>query len=310
MTMINKTLLLLAVFLVQVGCIRQYDDFHQGMDQSQGDAVVDVVHMDVTVADLDALDNPTPYDTDLFELSDTDVDEVADTLDDGDTGDSQDLPEVLPPVCGDSKCNGLETCTTCPLDCGCTVCGETCQSGTCTFTACDGLECGFDSNGCGENCGTCPSGQSWQFGQCGVHCGDGQCDTSETQCSCPTDCGTCAGCCAGTVCEAGTLNTECGKNGEICTSCGTGESCQSQVCGVYCGDGVCVAGEEDCSTCPGDCGCDCGEECLNGRDPQKLIRRYFTCPNNRRPRSSWTRTLEPDRCTMHCRGPDETERQG
>jgi formylglycine-generating enzyme required for sulfatase activity len=63
---------------------------------------------------------------------------------------------VTLPYCGDQTCDENENCDICPVDCGCTECGETCESGVCTLTACAGRECGSD--GCGGNCGSCDEG--------------------------------------------------------------------------------------------------------------------------------------------------------
>jgi flagellin-like protein len=38
---------------------------------------------------------------------------------------------TVPPGCGDTTCNGVETCSTCPSDCGC-VTGQTCINGVCS----------------------------------------------------------------------------------------------------------------------------------------------------------------------------------
>jgi len=56
-------------------------------------------------------------------------------------------------VCGDGTCNGDETCSTCPGDCG-----------------------------------ECPCGDG---GACGPICGDGTCNGGETCSTCPGDCGGC-----------------------------------------------------------------------------------------------------------------------
>ena len=67
--------------------------------------------------------------------------------------------------CGNGACEptAQETCESCPADCACD-CGEECRSGTCVFTACEGLDCGDD--GCGGSCGNCAPGQVCQGGHC------------------------------------------------------------------------------------------------------------------------------------------------
>jgi hypothetical protein len=78
------------------------------------------------------------------------------------------LVTSAPAECGDSACNGTETCTTCPGDCGaCPACGDTKCNGTETCTTCPG------------DCGACPV------------CGDTKCNGTETCTTCPGDCGAC-----------------------------------------------------------------------------------------------------------------------
>ncbi|HMA04307.1 MAG TPA: hypothetical protein VKO45_00070, partial [Methanomicrobiales archaeon] len=97
--------------------------------------------------------------------------------------------------CGDGTCNGAETCTTCPGDCGiCPTCGDgTCNIGE-TCSSCPG-DCGACPPSCGdllcnggETCSSCP-------GDCGAcpTCGDLICNGAETCSSCPGDCGACGG---------------------------------------------------------------------------------------------------------------------
>ncbi len=71
---------------------------------------------------------------------------------------------ICAPECGDGQCNGNETCSSCPQDCG-----SCCGNGQCDN---------------GETCATCP-------GDCGSCCGNGQCDNGETCATCPGDCGAC-----------------------------------------------------------------------------------------------------------------------
>ena len=68
--------------------------------------------------------------------------------------------------CGNGLCDGLETCTLCPADCG-----QCCGDGDCDGAA-------------GESCDTCPA-------DCGMCCGDAFCDTAlgETCALCIVDCG-------------------------------------------------------------------------------------------------------------------------
>lgn len=100
------------------------------------------------------------------------------------------------PWCGDGRCGGNETCSSCPGDCGACppVCGDTvCESARgecsscssdCTVAQC----CGNDptcNSAVGETCGNC----SRDCGACAPVCGDARCTGSETCQSCPGDCG-------------------------------------------------------------------------------------------------------------------------
>lgn len=79
------------------------------------------------------------------------------------------------PVCGDSNCDIGEDQCNCPSDCGNPPATETnCDDDI--DEDCDGNTDCFDSDCNGDP--ACPS------------CGDSQCDTGETQCNCPGDCGT------------------------------------------------------------------------------------------------------------------------
>ncbi|MBN2517938.1 MAG: hypothetical protein JXB14_03765 [Candidatus Altiarchaeota archaeon] len=107
---------------------------------------------------------------------------------------SQPQNPVKGPYCGDGACNGDETGSSCPADCG------SCKIGYCG----DGI-CGD-----GENCSSCPE-------DCGACirpvaiCGDGVCNGDESCSSCPSDCGSCqpSGYCGDGTCS----------DGENCSSC-------------------------------------------------------------------------------------------
>lgn len=66
-------------------------------------------------------------------------------------------------------------------------------------------------------------------------CGDGSCDGDENKCSCPEDCGECAGDVADKVC--------------VEFSC-VDEECKEVVKKACCGNGICEQGEELCDDCP------------------------------------------------------------
>jgi beta propeller repeat protein len=108
------------------------------------------------------------------------------------------------PYCGDTICNGAETCSSCPGDCGTCpppepYCGDTICNGGETCSSCPG-DCGIcppPEPFCGdticngaETCESCP-------GDCGIcpppepFCGDTICNGAETCESCPGDCGIC-----------------------------------------------------------------------------------------------------------------------
>ncbi|MBU1130482.1 DUF11 domain-containing protein, partial [Patescibacteria group bacterium] len=91
--------------------------------------------------------------------------------------------EAEEPFCGDESCNGEETCSSCPEDCGECEVEPYCGDGSCNNE---------------ETCSTCPE----DCGQCeqpGPYCGDGSCNGSETCSSCSADCGSCGGGGGGTI---------------------------------------------------------------------------------------------------------------
>ena len=100
------------------------------------------------------------------------------------------------PACGDAVCNGTETCSTCPGDCGACApsCGDLTCNGTETCSTCPG-DCGACAPSCGdhtcngtETCSTCPG----DCGACAPSCGDLACNGTETCSTCPGDCGACS----------------------------------------------------------------------------------------------------------------------
>ena len=151
-------------------------------------------------------------------------------------------------VCGDFTCNGTETCSTCPGDCGtcAPVCGDfTCNGGE-TCSTCS-LDCGPCAGGgpfCGdlscngtETCTTCPG----DCGICGSICGDLVCSGIETCSICPGDCGTCSAPACGDLSCNGS---------ETCSTCsGDCGTCAPAVCGDFSCNGA-----ETCGTCQNDCG--------------------------------------------------------
>lgn len=122
-----------------------------------------------------------------------------------------------PPSCGDGSCNGSETCSTCPQDCG-NCCGngaidpgEQCDGSNLGGATCSSVmgtgytgslscsDCSFVTSGCVP----LPS------------CGDGSCNGSETCANCPQDCGNC---CGNGVIDSGEQCDGSNLNGATCSS--------------------------------------------------------------------------------------------
>lgn len=90
--------------------------------------------------------------------------------------------------CGNGKCNGKETCSTCPQDCG--ECPPVCGNNSC--------EAGETCSTCSQDCGECPPA-----------CGNGSCESGETCSSCWEDCGSCPAECGNGLCEGGETTSTC-----------------------------------------------------------------------------------------------------
>ena len=177
------------------------------------------------------------------------------------------------PVCGNGRCEGGETCASCPRDCG-SCCGNgrcepgygenpstcyrdcgRCGDGVCTAGYEDDASCYADCGSCGD--GVCTAGHEDDascYADCGS-CGDGVCTAGyEDDASCYADCGSCGD----GVCTAGRENAsscyaDCGSCGDgVCTAGRENASSCYADCG-RCGDGVCTGGET-CASCAGDCG--------------------------------------------------------
>ena len=202
-------------------------------------------------------------------------------------------PEVEAPnqefdVCGDTLCNGEETCNTCEQDCGrcASVCGDgICstdefQSGSCI------IDCGEPPAYCGDE--TCDPGESCvtciaDCGHCPPECGDGECNGDETCDSCKVDCGECKPVCGNSKiegeeqCDDGNSNAgdgcvdckyenKCGDgtldDDENCDDGNTtsGDGCSSECEVEECGDGT-VQGSEACDDGNTDNGDGCDSSC-------------------------------------------------
>lgn len=116
----------------------------------------------------------------------------------------------------------------------------------------------------------CTAGQWQPLSACpaGTECADGECTPAGCQPNCgDRTCGldgcggTCGQCTGGDVCADGQCSPpppRCGDdacNGD--EDCGT---CPAD-CGNCCGDGACDAANENCATCPADCDCEGDDRC-------------------------------------------------
>ena len=112
-------------------------------------------------------------------------------------------------------------------------------------------------------------------------CGDGYCEWYENCSSCPSDCG----CDYNKECVSGKCKI---SNSYACSydsKCAS-NYCVHNVCRAtrpYCGDRYCDY-KEDCSSCPSDCGCGYGKECV-GSGNCKISNSYacsydFECASN------------------------------
>jgi hypothetical protein len=161
--------------------------------------------------------------------------------------------------CGDGTCDGVETCSNCPDDCGCAN-GGICFAGECCTPWCGGSNCGDD--GCGGSCGECVEGEDCMSGVCLAPLdGPGCVPTVDGEGAGVAGCGGCD--CEACVCE---MDPFCCGNDEAgsgywdsicvaeCTECG---SCLPE---AECGNALCEP-SEDCGTCAEDCTCAPGWTC-------------------------------------------------
>ena len=242
---------------------------------ASGDAIADVIAADNGVGDSAVTDGTPGSDAQLT---------------DNGGGDA-----VKPgPVCGDGKCEGIETDLGCPADCAKkAVCGNNeCETGELPTTCptdckpncqpeCAAKQCGAD--GCGGLCGKCGDGKACtDAGQCvqiGAICGNGKCENGENDSSCSADCVATGTVCGNGKCEIGENTSNCLKDcpaaGPVCGNgtCESGENTSNclkdcPAAGPVCGNGTCESGEsssncaKDCPatgpSCVGKCGGDAG----------------------------------------------------
>ena len=123
---------------------------------------------------------------------------------------------------------------------------DVCQGGACLggspWTCDDGDPCTQDQCDPAAGCTSSP------IPNCGLGCGDGDCNGAETCGTCPADCGACPA-----VCGDGDCN-----GAETCDTC----PADCGACPTVCGDGACE-GAETCGSCPADCGA-CVQVCGDG----------------------------------------------
>ncbi len=153
------------------------------------------------------------------------------------------------PECGDNKCNGGETCATCPGDCGdCEGGGSFCGDGTCDATedcSCEDCACNTAS---GETCDA--------TGVC-ISCGDETCNGDEDCNSCPDDCGSCSS----PNCPAEATSCVCTDG---TTSCSSDQDCPSTTTEV---SGTCANGPMSGLSCTSSSDCPKGQgfaDCVGG----------------------------------------------
>ncbi|TNF25185.1 MAG: hypothetical protein EP329_23480 [Deltaproteobacteria bacterium] len=161
--------------------------------------------------------------------------------------------------CGDGVCTpeAGETAGSCGADCVAGPCCEAHAGPGCGVAPCVACVCQLLPSCCSEGWSSlcaqvarvgCPA----ECPACGA-CGDEVCapQAGETCDSCPEDCG----------CDDANACTT-----DSCVDPGSGFRCQSAPSPGCCGNGVCEpADDEDCRTCPTDCGCDDGDACTNDR---------------------------------------------
>ena len=162
----SSVLLLSATLLALldlVGCIQQYDDF-TGAPQDVGgqEVVIDVPTSDLAkdidtwVAPLDCLDGVCVCkpNCDGRECGGDGCGGSCGECSDGET--CQDGTCAPKPVkCGDESCNGIETCCTCPEDCGSCCSNDACDCGETPETCPDDCEAGLCNPMCDPDLEEC-----------------------------------------------------------------------------------------------------------------------------------------------------------
>ncbi|MCU0653024.1 MAG: hypothetical protein MUD10_02085 [Candidatus Pacebacteria bacterium] len=197
--------------------------------------------------------------------------------------------------CGDGKCNGGETKSSCPEDCGST-CDSQCSSGAYECSGTSSKTCGFFGNS------SCRSWGNWKScdSRC-YFCGDGNCDSScgESKYNCSRDCGStcanqcssgdkrCAGSVAREVCRDYN-NDGCNEWGglvkcvgsQICAGGECVNECQPKTCSYYgyeCGSASDGCGNTlNCGNCAGGQTCS-NHKCVSSCQPKTCSYYGYQC---------------------------------
>ena len=205
-------------------CVCEFACDSQLLDAQPETAGTDVLTPDVQLEDQPLLPDDHPEESVTPDLETADQEETQ----------NPDVDAVEASICGDGKCTGIETCSTCESDCG---------------TCCGNDVCDDDI----EDCSSCPL-------DCGPCCPNATCDAGETECSCPEDCGMCAGCCDNKTCVSPATDNQCGQDGLTCSPCTGQDGCVEGTCtclpacdGLACGDDGCGGVCGTCDTCKSVC---------------------------------------------------------
>lgn len=135
-------------------------------------------------------------------------------------------------VCGNGRCDPIETSCDCPADCGLP---PSVEFGSCS----DGMD-----NDC-DGLSDCEDTDCSADLVCMV-CGNGNCDVIETPCTCSIDCG------APPMTEVGACTDGLNNDCDGLTDCADPDCTPDLAC-MVCGNGVCDPIEDSCS-CAADCG--------------------------------------------------------
>jgi hypothetical protein len=190
--------------------------------------------------------------------------------------------------CGDGACNGSESCSDCPSDCGACAPADSGTWGCGDFRCNLGETCATCPNDCG-NCTTSDSGVlvdrpvSVDSGTWG--CGDFRCNLGETCATCPNDCSCTCVLGEGSACSPGSTAPNCCTGGRTCGPNGSYNACiapEGALCSrdEGCGSGIVCRGNRcvrRCSSIRLAMACSSAADCCQGVDE---IDRSSTCVVN------------------------------